>query len=130
MFITYVILFLTIRRRIGKKLATGQNYIVKEFSHSSVHAEHDAINHLNVRYILNEKLKIDFVVFRMRRDGTMGYSRPCENCLIRMTKSGLNISNVYYSNINGDIVHEKFKYMLNSPLTSKTTGDAVGKIEK
>ena len=112
--------------RIGKKLAIGQNYVVKKYSHPSIHAEHDAINHLNMRYIRDDKIKLDFVVFRMRRDTTLGYSRPCECCLTRMTKSGLNIVNIYYSNVDGIMVHEKFKDMLNSPLTSKTSGDSIG----
>jgi deoxycytidylate deaminase len=93
----------------------------------SIHAEHNALQkfmRLNKkRRLVKNKEHIDIVVIRLTRSGVIGYSRPCMNCLLRLTKSGISINNVYYSDGEGSIICERFNNMFNSQLTALSAGD-------
>jgi hypothetical protein len=74
--------------------------------------------------------KIDVFVVRLSKTGSLGFSRPCRNCLLRFTKSPYQINNIYYS-CDPDTIHcEKFKYMIDSPLTKMSSADRIKKSGK
>jgi deoxycytidylate deaminase len=110
----------------GKKLVITVNYIVNNNTLPSVHAEHDGLKKLirlnKHKRFLSSCDKIDMLVVRISKTGTIGYSRPCHDCLIRITNCNLKINKVYYSNNEGTIVAEPFGAMLDSPLTKFSSG--------
>lgn len=68
------------------------------------HAETNALSPL-IGKELNWS-RLDLYVYREKRTGECGCSRPCPACA-RLIKD-LGIKNVYYINENGDFVKEKF----------------------
>jgi hypothetical protein len=111
----------------GKKKAIGTNYILKNDPHPSIHAEHNAIykikRHNTQRRFVSNRAKLDILVIRLSRNGTIGYSRPCKNCIIRLMHCNLQINNVYYTDVGGIVKMEKLSMMLDSPLTKLSSGD-------
>jgi hypothetical protein len=111
----------------GKKLAMGMNYAIKDKSHPSIHAEHNAVYKLlndNKRYQYIKKCdSLDIFVIRLSKNSTIGYSRPCRNCIIRLLKCELNINNIYYTMEDGSVKVEQLIHMLDSNLTKFSNGD-------
>jgi cytidine deaminase len=70
-----------------------------------VHAEIDAINKLK-KFHKNQKIKIDILVLRVKRNGEYGMSKPCQNCIGKMDKiamvRGYVLNKIYYSLDNGN----------------------------
>ncbi len=86
----------------------------------SLHAEIDAYN--KIKNFKHMPKKIDLFVIRITKGGNLAESRPCYHCIDILSKSRLNIRNVYYSTSYGTIVCETFE---NLRLNSKkyiTTG--------
>lgn len=70
--------------------------------------------------------KVSLVVIRINKRGELKYSRPCINCLKRLQylrNYGYNLSNVYYSNEDGEMVNEKFSDLINSEDQYVTRGN-------
>ena len=63
----------------------------------TVHAEIDAI----MSYPKHELKGMDILIIRVKRDGTLGDSRPCNTCIGKMLKAG--IRRAYYSNRDGGL---------------------------
>jgi tRNA(Arg) A34 adenosine deaminase TadA len=76
--------------RGGKPVAVGHN-------HSHIHAEHAALN----RAWRHGTEGGTLVVIRVRKDGTIGMSRPCEMCVNRLISAG--IKKVIYSDSDGSL---------------------------
>lgn len=85
----------------------------------STHAEEMAIDKLKP----NKKrklIKVSILVIRINpvsplESYTLLNSRPCANCISRISKArkyGYKISDVYFSNSNGEIVHYKLRNLL------------------
>jgi hypothetical protein len=93
----------------------------------TVHAEAHALSKLDkintFRRNVKKHNKIDLLVVRMSKTGKIGYSRPCKDCLDKMSLSRYNINNIYYTANDGLIKMEKFQFMMNSPLTCYSSGD-------
>lgn len=94
-----------------------------------MHAEH--LSYLKLMKKLSlfgrhlKKTKYDLMVLRFTKTGTLGYSRPCKECLMRLRKSNIRINNVYYSESiqNEQLISvEKFSSMANSSLTKSSGG--------
>lgn len=68
------------------------------------HAETDALSPLIGKEL--DWSKIDLYVYREKRTGESGCSRPCPSCS-RLIKE-LGLRNIYYLNENGDYVKERF----------------------
>jgi deoxycytidylate deaminase len=103
--------------------------MLKDSTHPSIHAEHNAmyrfLRHNQDRRILRNRNKIDIMVIRLSKTSTIGYSRPCKNCIVRLTNCRyLNINNIYYTDHDGSMKVESFSSMFNSPLTKLSSGDA------
>ena len=109
-----------------KKLALGENYCTLKSSLPSVHADDDGLTKLNkinkYRRFISSTDWIDIVVLRISKTGVLGNSRPCRDCLLRMSKCSFNIHTVYYSTSQGTIESEKFQYMMNSTKTKFSSG--------
>lgn len=92
----------------------GENHYDAKTVFPTVHAEYDAMKKLPKR---RGKLKrIDLLVIRVNRGGTVGNSKPCEQCIKRLSmlpKFGYNLDTVYYSNVN-ELVRVKFSQLLES----------------
>lgn len=105
----------------------SSNYVVISGPLPSIHAEHSAVNKFmklnRHRHFMSSRDKIDIVVIRLSRNGIVGYSRPCRNCIVRLMNYDIVINNVYYSDMDGTIKVEKFSTMYNSPLTDFSGGD-------
>lgn len=65
----------------------------------TIHAEISAFYNLSKKNCKG----LDMIVIRIKNN-TLKNSRPCNNCIDKLTKLG--IRKVYYSNENGIIVHE------------------------
>lgn len=89
-----------------------------------MHAEHLSCLKLmkNHRFNTNHRTKYDLMVLRLTKTGTLGYSRPCKECLMRLKKSRININYVYYSQTDQSIGVEKFSSMADSSLTKSSGG--------
>jgi cytidine deaminase len=85
----------------------------------SFHAEHNAIQKLPNRY--NRKLlPINIFVLKTTLTGIIGNSKPCAHCLAIMSslpnKKGYRISNVLYTNSEGNIEKKKISELMNEEL--------------
>lgn len=78
----------------------------------------DAFRKLDGYYLGKD---LDLIVIRYSHDGELASSRPCFHCLKTFVNSGIRLKNVYYSN-DGEIIKEKFSEMLESDLTTMTSG--------
>jgi len=99
------------------RLVVCGNYKLFGKGAMSVHAEEHALNKMNkINAINNGLLKIDILVLKYYSDGSLGNSKPCRNCLNRFkfvnNHTDILIKNIYYSNVLGDIVLEKFLKIL------------------
>lgn len=96
---------------------------------SSVHAEHSAMLNLlkinRYRRYIDPGDYVNIIVVRISKDGKIGNSRPCENCIKRLKKFNkqIKIKYVYYSNAEGRINMEHFANMESSPLNKLSSGD-------
>jgi hypothetical protein len=106
----------------GKKLTLTSNLIVNESSLPSLHAEHLSYLKLIRSHRFNKNTKYDLMVLRFTRSGTLGFSRPCRECLHRLKKSNIRIKDVYYSLADQTIGVEKFCSMTDSILTKSSGG--------
>lgn len=82
----------------AKALKFGSKFSVngmKQFPY--IHAEIDAISKVWGKIILTGREKL--VVIRVRRDGSFGNARPCNNCSIVL--SALGINRISYTTPNG-----------------------------
>lgn len=64
---------------------------------SALHAEFSAM--LKIKYMDIDFSKINMFVYREKKDGTIGYARPCEACMGLAKKLG--IKNIYYTTNDG-----------------------------
>lgn len=87
-----------------------------------MHAEHLSYLKLTKTHCINKRTGYDLMVLRLTKAGTLGYSRPCKECLMRLKKSKININNVYYSMDDKTIGIEKFNSMADSSLTKSSGG--------
>ncbi len=113
--------------RLGhiKKTAWGTNSNIYHKGRMSIHAEEVAIK----KALANRNFKWDknynIFVFRTSKQGQLGASRPCANCIILMNRCKLTINYVYYSTSNGTIVRERLNEMYDSQLTRLSSGDLI-----
>ncbi len=101
----------------GKKVVVGRSNTMKQYNTPTTHAEIDAIKRTPQYYL---KRGINLCVFSFTSEGRMRSSRPCFHCL--QTLSNYNIRYVYYSTEDGDIHKEKFCEMMDSDLTTVSSG--------
>ena len=107
--VIHIMHHLQLKNRLLKVLAYGINhYSILDYNIGiSTHAEVSAINKLpSTRKIQN----IDIFVLKIDRNGKLGYSKPCENCIrymkIKLPKRNYKINKIYYTTSNDD-----FEYM-------------------
>jgi hypothetical protein len=85
---------------------------------ASIHAEVNAMHKLPYLPRHKRPKKVDLLVIRVNRGGSMGNSKPCLNCVQQMSKflpmKGYTLDTIYYTTQNGIIVSEKFTDLLNS----------------
>jgi hypothetical protein len=82
-----------------------------------VHAEDHAVQRLPPQPSNRKRLhKLDILVVRVSKTGMMGNSKPCHHCLMLLAQQlpprGYYISNVYFSNEQGDIQCMKLSNLL------------------
>lgn len=110
----------------NKVISVGYNKSVKQININNttrnsfkitVHAEVNALYQACKKHNLRG---IDIIIIRTKNlcNGqiTLRNSRPCNDCIDKMTKIG--IRKVYYSNSNGDIVYEFLDNMLKTHISS------------
>lgn len=112
-----------------KKLAFSTNFIpTATTTMKSIHAEQGGLEKLaklNKYRKLKRHEKIDIVVIRMTYHGTLGNSRPCKGCILRMAKINQNIkiNNIYYSYAVDTFKKENFRDMYISDMNRFSSGD-------
>lgn len=110
----------------NKLVAVGYNKSIKQMNISNnnssqfkitVHAEVDALYQASKKQDLRG---IDIIIIRTKHlcNGqiTLRNSRPCTDCIDKMTKIG--IRKVYYSNSEGEIVYEFLENMIKTHVSS------------
>lgn len=78
----------------------------------SFHAEANAIHKLASHKGTKNNKSFDLVVIRVSPTGVIGNSKPCFQCIQQIMKSRFNISKIYYSDANGDIICESINKLL------------------
>ena len=86
----------------------------------STHAEIDAYS--KIKNYKNVNKKLDLFVIRITKGGNLAESRPCSHCIGILSKSRLNIRNVYYSTSGGTIICESFKSLISNSNNYVSTG--------
>ena len=108
-------------------LAFGSNFIPVKGNFKSIHAEHNVIFFVITLqrdiHILKKNESIDIVSIRMTLTGIIGNARPCEGCIIRMSKCPIKINNVFYSHDVNIFKKEKFRDMRTSTKNRFSLGD-------
>lgn len=93
-------------------LSYGQNMARDNVS---FHAEHNALQKLKSRDT-KKLLPINIFVLKTSLTGVVGNSKPCAHCLAVMLtlplKKGYKISNIYYTNSDGNIEKKKLAELL------------------
>ena len=78
-----------------------------------IHAEHDAINRLKPLKKKKHLQNVSLLVVRFSKNNKLQNSKPCANCINNMKilpkKKGYRITNIYFSNENGDIIKSNIK---------------------
>ena len=107
------------------------NYLVKG-DNGSIHAEDAGIMEL-MQFVFRDKKKKKIIekivrsgikLFNVRLSKTCvpGNSRPCHGCIIRINNCPIPITEVKYTDSQGNIIKEYPKNMYNSPLTKESSG--------
>jgi hypothetical protein len=78
----------------------------------SFHAEANAIRKLASHKGTKNNKSMDLVVIRVSPTGVIGNSKPCFQCIQQIMRSRFNISRIYYSNAEGDIICESINQLL------------------
>lgn len=86
----------------------------------TTHAEINA--YTKIKGCKNIPKKLDLFVIRITKGGNLAESRPCLHCINILSKSYLNLINVYYSTADGIIVCETFKSLINDTSCHITGG--------
>lgn len=93
-------------------LSYGQNMARDNMS---FHAEHNALQKLKNRDT-KKLLSINIFVLKTSLTGVVGNSKPCAHCLAIMLtlplKKGYKISNIYYTNSDGNIEKRKLSELI------------------
>ncbi len=101
-------------------LSYGQNMAR---DNQSIHAEHNAIQKLKSRDT-KRLLPINIFVLKTSMTGVIGNSKPCAHCLDIMCylppKKGYRISNIFYTNADGNIEKKKLVDLMNDDLHFST----------
>lgn len=83
---------------------------------ASIHAEVNAMHKLPYLPRHKRPKKVDLLVIRVNRGGSMGNSKPCLNCIQQMQKflpmKGYTLDTIYYTATNGVIMEAKFSDLL------------------
>lgn len=83
---------------------------------SSIHAEVNAMKKLPYLPRHKRPKKVDLLVIRVNKGGSMGNSKPCLHCLQQMKKNlplkGYTLDTIYYTTHNGVIKEQKFTELL------------------
>lgn len=98
-------------------LSYGENhYDCNPKRDNSIHAEQDAVRKLPRHKRINRFKKLDILVIRVNRSGSLGNSKPCLQCLQTLAENlpekGYTLSKVYYSNDMGEILETKLQTLL------------------
>jgi cytidine deaminase len=99
-------------------LSYGENMYKDSYERGTIHAEHNAVQKLPTLPRKSRLKKIDLLVIRTSRVGTLGNSKPCVHCLTilktKLPEKGYSLQKVYYSEAGGNIVSTSFVKLLES----------------
>lgn len=101
----------------GRILSYGENRPRTRPPFPTVHAECDAMSKLPSRSTKGRRTRLDLLVIRLNKGGTIGNSKPCGLCLEELKKlpsRGYILDTVHYSLLNR-IVTVKFSELLAAP---------------
>ena len=103
---------------IAKKLSVGFNSNREMYSGCGYgsHSEMDVLRKLKPMRT-SRLTKIDIYVIRVNKRGERKNSKPCSKCVKHMAnaiKKGYMVVDIYFSDINGDIVKTKFSHLYHS----------------
>lgn len=83
---------------------------------SSIHAEINAMNKLPYLPRHKRPKKVDLLVIRVNKGGSMGNSKPCIHCILQLKRylpiKGYHLDTIYYTTTDGIIKGEKFNDLL------------------
>jgi cytidine deaminase len=86
-----------------------------QYNLGTIHAEENAIRKLPTLPRKSRLKKVDILVIRTTKDGNLGCSKPCMNCLLMMKNwlpdKGYTLGTVYFSDDGGTITHMPFHRM-------------------
>lgn len=99
------------------QLSYGENMYRNQYSKGTVHAEANAIMKLPCLPRKSRLKRIDMLVIRTSRDGNLGCSKPCVNCIHmlkeKLPEKGYMLHTVYYSDKDGSISTMTLNRLLN-----------------
>jgi cytidine deaminase len=99
-----------------KFITYGENQDRLNYNSSSIHAEECCLYKL--KPITDNKFKkIDLLVVRVSKGGSLNMSKPCGHCIKLMknlaTEKGYSVKNVYYTESNDVVVKTSLNKLLN-----------------
>ncbi len=98
--------FIISHKRFENILSYGENISDLKLD-KTIHAEHKAIINLPCLKRKKNLKKVDIIVVRTTKSGTLGLSKPCYHCLIAMNtlikEKGYIIEDIYYTNSDGNL---------------------------
>lgn len=102
----------------GRLLSYGENRPRTRPPFPTVHAESDAMRKLPTTDTRGRRTRLDLLVIRLNKGGSIGNSKPCQMCIRELQKlpsRGYILNNVHYSHMNR-IVTVKFSELLKGPV--------------
>ena len=75
------------------------------------HAEIDCLQQIKNNFKNNKKIKTyNLLIIRVNHSGKICYTKPCYHCAKQLKEAKyVKIKNIYYPDINGNIINEKFQ---------------------
>lgn len=97
-------------------LSYGENMYKNVYEQGTSHAEENAIRKLQPLPRKSRLKKVDMLVIRTNREGLLGSSKPCANCVRLMAnklpEKGYTLNRVYYSETGGGISCTSFHRLM------------------
>ena len=97
----------------------GENYYKQDDTPfmSSIHAESNAMSKLPYLPRHKRPKKVDLLVIRVNKGGSMGNSKPCIHCILTLKRylplKGYHLDTIHYTTTNGCIISAKFSELMN-----------------
>lgn len=101
--------------RYNSNYIHGENYRVENcINKCSLHAEDVAIEKFKQSKKNYKNKKFNMLIIRFSKSGEIGDSKPCNQCINKIIKSGINFKKIYYTTKHKTIKSETLSHLQTS----------------